>query len=161
MTARPVNFLQHLSRSFLPVGSFSGISCFPDSPSTPPDHLPMSPLPSPSPSLLPSASLTPPTLRKSSSNLYAPPPVAQMLSARLEKFFALASSMKAVISLVGKRMKWSVPTRPPSRCRRSSRCSSRTPVLPYAVCDVRYLRMTRTVSSSRSCSASVTSFGSK
>ena len=44
------------------------------------------------------------TCWNSLSNLKAPPPVAHIAEARLEKFLARASSMKAAISLVGKRM---------------------------------------------------------
>jgi len=54
------------------------------------------------------------TCLKSASNLNAPPPVAHMLVAKLGKFLAFAMSMKACISLVGNRMKWKVPWRPPN-----------------------------------------------
>lgn len=51
------------------------------------------------------------TLLKLSSNLYAPPPVALTVVTRVAMPLDLASARKFPISLVGKRMKCSVPLR--------------------------------------------------
>uniref|UniRef100_A0A182J1V7 Uncharacterized protein n=1 Tax=Anopheles atroparvus TaxID=41427 RepID=A0A182J1V7_ANOAO len=70
------------------------------------------------------------SMRKSSSNLYAPPPVAQIVVTSCAIPFDLASRRKLSISEVGKRMKCSEPRRP--RITTSSICRwlSRWPVLP-------------------------------
>lgn len=52
------------------------------------------------------------TVRKSFSNLYAPPPVAQSVVCRLEKFLSRPIWMKRGMACVGKRMKCRFPVRP-------------------------------------------------
>lgn len=70
------------------------------------------------------------TVRKSFSNLYAPPPVAQRVVCRLEKFLSRPIWIKSGMACVGKRMKCRLPVRPHMVMFLSSRWTSRTPVLP-------------------------------
>uniref|UniRef100_A0A0K8RBK6 Uncharacterized protein n=1 Tax=Ixodes ricinus TaxID=34613 RepID=A0A0K8RBK6_IXORI len=73
-----------------------------------------------------------PTGSGSRAQLVGPPPVAHTVEARLAMPLALASSRKRGISLVGKRMKCSVPSMPPTTTLSIWRCTSRLPVWPYA-----------------------------
>lgn len=70
------------------------------------------------------------TIRKSFSNLYAPPPVAQSVVCRLEKFLSRPIWMNRGMACVGKRMKCRFPVLPHMVRFLSSRWTSRTPVLP-------------------------------
>lgn len=70
------------------------------------------------------------TVLKSFSNLYAPPPVAQSVVCRLEKFLSRPIWMKRGMACVGKRMKCRFPVLPHMVRFLSSRWTSRTPVLP-------------------------------